>query len=72
MFHAPMKRKRNGKNNLSEEEQKTSKSKFPNKKNSQKKRKWEEIERNALKRNTELREQDEKDNYEQYNELTKW
>jgi len=35
-------------------------------------RKWEEIERNALKRNIELREQDEKDNYEQYNELTKW
>lgn len=37
------------------------------------KKKWEEqLERNALKRNTELREQDEKDNYEQYNELTKW
>lgn len=36
------------------------------------KKKWEEIERNALKRNTELRKQDEKDNYEQYNELTKW
>ena len=33
---------------------------------------WEEIERNALKRNEELREQDEQDNYEQYKELSKW
>lgn len=33
---------------------------------------WEEIERNALKRNAELREQDEQDNYEQYKELSKW
>lgn len=35
-------------------------------------KKWEEIERNALKRNAELREQDEQDNYEQYKELSKW